>query len=326
VRVSLLHFMSWGVVPSNPAGTSGKRPADDYIEQLRRARDDGFTMMWTPQLWREPDLLTLLALALHEVEDMTVGTGIVPIQTRHPMVLAQQALTVSSISGGRLKLGLGMTHPMISEGMWGMPWRDHAQRLNEYLDGLLPLLEGHEANATGEFTTTRSALDIPSAPPPPVYLAALGPRMLGITARRATGTITWMTGPRTLESHVLPTLARASGGGPRVEVVAGFPVCVTDQPARARALAAESLALYGAMPSYRAMLDREGLDNPEDVAIIGDEHEVADKLEALSAMGVDEVAANVLVATVDEDERTRSLLSRLAATAALATQAEPAAL
>jgi 5,10-methylenetetrahydromethanopterin reductase len=124
--------------------------------------------VWTPQLAREPDLLTVLARALYEIDDLIVGTGVIPIQTRHPSVLAQQALAVSVISGGRLRLGLGMTHPMVSKGMWGIPWERHAQRLSEYLDGLMPLLQGEPAAAEGVFTTTRLALNIPSAPPPAV--------------------------------------------------------------------------------------------------------------------------------------------------------------
>jgi F420-dependent oxidoreductase-like protein len=314
MRVSLFHFMSWGVVPVNPgAGTEGKSPVDDYVEQLRRARDDGFDMMWTPQLWREPDLLTLLAFALADVEGITVGTGVIPIQTRHPAVLAQQALTVSLISGGRLKLGVGMTHPMISEGMWGVPWDRNVRRLNEYLDGLLPLLKGEEAKAAGEIFTTQMALDIPSAPPPPVYIAALGPQLLKVTARRAAGTITWMTGPRTLENHVIPTLARTSTeDGHRPEVIAGFPVCVTDHADAARASAAEALAIYGAQPSYRAMLDREGLHDPADTAIIGNESVVSEQLEALAALGIEELTAYVFAQDTEEDARTRALLGGLA--------------
>lgn len=314
MRVSLLHFISWGIVPPTPIATaSGISPVDDYIEQLRKARDDGFTMVWTPQLWREPDLLTLLALALHEVDGITVGTGVIPIQFRHPAVLAQQALTVNLISGGRLKLGIGMTHPMISEGMYGVPWERHTQRLNEFLDGLLPLLHGEEATATGEITSTRLVLDIPGAIPPPVYMAALGPRMLDITARRMAGTMTWMTGPRTLADHVIPTLERCSQRpGQRAEVVAAFPVCVTDEPNKARALAAQLFELYGAQPSYRAMLDREGYEGPADAAIIGDEATVTQHLEAVAALGVEELCGSVFACTAEDDARTRKLLGSMA--------------
>jgi 5,10-methylenetetrahydromethanopterin reductase len=257
----------------------------------------------------------VLAVALHEVKGITVGTGVIPVQTRHPAVLAQQALTVSAISRGRLKLGVGMTHPMISDGMWGVPWERHVRRLNEYLDGLLPLLRGEEATATGQITTTRLALSIPAAPRPPVYIAALGPRLLEITARRAAGTITWMTGPRTLQNYVMPALADASPGGTRrAEVVAGYPVCVTNDPGGVRAFGAEALAIYGAQPSYRGMLDREGLKEPVDAAIIGDETAVSEQLDELAALGVDEVAAYVIAPNPEEDQRTRTLLGRRAQT------------
>jgi len=314
MRVSLLHFISWGIVPPTPiAPAAGTSPVVDYIEQLRKARDDGFTMVWTPQLWREPDLLTVLALALHEVDGITVGTGVIPIQFRHPAVLAQQALTVNLISGGRLKLGIGMTHPMISDGMYGIAWDRHARRLNEFLDGLLPLLHGEEAKATGEITSTRLALDIPGATAPPVYMAALGPKMLDITARRMAGTVTWMTGPRTLADHVIPGLERSSQqSGQRAEVVAGFPVCVTDDPDEARALAAQLFELYGAQPSYRAMLDKEGYEGPADAAIIGDEVAVSEQLEAVAALGVEEFCGYVFARSADDDARTRKLLGTMA--------------
>jgi F420-dependent oxidoreductase-like protein len=316
MRVSLLHFISWGIVPPTPIATSADvSPVEDYIEQLRKARDDGFDIVWTPQLWKEPDLLTLLALALHEVNGISVGTGVIPIQFRHPAVLAQQALTVNLISDGRLKLGLGMTHPMVSEGMYGVPWDRHARRLNEFLDGLLPLLHGEEAAATGDITTTRLAVDIPGAPAPPVYMAALGPKMLEITARRMAGTITWMTGPRTLENHVLPTLERFSQRpGERAEVIAGFPICVTDQPDDARVFAAQILEIYGEQPSYRAMLDREGYEGPADTAIVGDEDTVVERIKAIAALGVEELCASVFACTPEDDARTRKLLGSMAMT------------
>ena len=289
-------------------------PVDDYIDQLRQFRDEGFTTVWTPQLWREPDLLTVLALALDRVDGITVGTGVIPIQTRHPAVLAQQALTVNLISGGRLKLGIGMTHPMISEGMYGVPWDRAVRRLNEYLDGLEPLLRGEEAKATGELTSTRTALEIPlQSTPPPIYIAALGPQLLRVTAQRAAGTFTWMTGPRTIADHVIPTLeAACPPGRARPEVLGGFPVCVTDQPDQARAAAENSLAIYGMQPSYCTMLDREGYAVAADAAIIGDEAAVGARLEELAALGVDELCAHILTPNPEDEQRTRAFLATLA--------------
>jgi len=315
MRVSLFHFMTWGVVPMRASAPTGGSVVDDYLEQLRVARDDGFELVWTPQLWREPDLMTVLAHVLPQVDGLSVGTGVIPIQTRHPATLAQQALAITMITGGRLKLGIGMTHEMISSAMYGIPWDRHVRRLNEYLDGLLPLLNGQEAKAVGELTTTCTALDIQGAVPPPVYVAALGPMLLEIAGRRTEGTVTWMTGPRTLANHVLPTIRRAAEAqGRTAEVIAGFPVAVTDSPAAARAIAADALAIYGGLPSYRAMLDRENVAGPADMLIAGDEAAVKEQLEALAALGIDECAAYLVATSAEDDRRTRTLLGSLART------------
>jgi 5,10-methylenetetrahydromethanopterin reductase len=281
-------------------------PVDRYVERLRQVRDEGFTRVWTSQLPQDPDLLTTLAVALREVEGVEVGTGVLPIQVQHPMALAQRALTVTLISGGRLLLGLGLSHQMVVENVWGMSWERPVRRMREFLDGLLPLLDGDAADATGEFTSTRGRLAVPGAPAPPVYLAALGPQMLRLAGRRTAGTMTWMTGPRTLAEHTGPALREAADGRP-VEVVAALPVCVTDDPAAARARAAEDLAIYGKLPSYRAMLDREGWAGPEDAALIGTESEVAERVEALRAAGVDEFVGATFGAS-QLQARSRALL------------------
>jgi alkanesulfonate monooxygenase SsuD/methylene tetrahydromethanopterin reductase-like flavin-dependent oxidoreductase (luciferase family) len=171
--------------------------------------------------------------------------------------------------------------------MWGISWERPLRRMSEFLDGLLPLLNGDKADAAGEFITTRGQLQIPGASAPPVYVAALGPQMLRLAGRRTAGTITWMTGPRTLAEHIGPTLREAAADRP-VEVIAALPICVTDDVAAARARAATEYAVYGRLPSYRAMLDREGWAGPEDAALVGNESEVAARIDELRAAGVDE--------------------------------------
>lgn len=207
-----------------------------------------------------------------------------------------------------------MTHQAVTEGMWGIPWDKPVRRLREYLDGLQPLLTGQAADAVGETVTTRGALQIPDAPVPDVYIAALGPQLLRLAGRRTAGTVTWMTGPKTLGAHIGPTLraAAAEAGRPEaaVRVVAVLPVSVTDDVAAARARAAEQFAMYGRLPSYRAMLDREGFAGPEDAAIIGDERAVADRIEELKAVGVDEFIGGVFGSSEDR-ARTRALLRQI---------------
>lgn len=292
--------------------TGGGSPIEATVRKLAALRDEGFRRVWMAQLPYDPDLTTILAVALHEVDTIEVGSGVIPIQVQHPTQLAQRALTLNAISGGRFTLGIGMSHRMVTEGMWGVSWDKPVRQMREYLDGLLPLLAGEPAEATGEFWTTRGALQIPSAAAPDVYLAALGPQMLRLAGRRTAGTVTWMTGPKTLAEHVGPTLREAAGEAGRpetaVRVAASLPVTVTDDVDGARAEAAKEFSIYGTLPSYRAMLDREGYAGPEDAAIIGDEDTVSDRLDELAAAGVDEFAGVLFDTSPEARERTRALL------------------
>lgn len=289
---------------------------DDFVSELAKLRDEGFRRAWMAQMPWQADILTVLAVAFREVDTIEVATGVLPIQNQQPMLMAQRALALSLISGGRFVLGLGMTHRIVTEGMWGIPWDKPVRRLGEYLDGLLPLLDGKDANATGETVTTRGSVRVPGAAAPPVYIAALGPQLLRVTGRRCAGTETWMTGPKTLAEHVGPTLRRAAAEAGRpegaVRVAASLPIAVTDDVAGLRAQAAEQFAIYGQMPSYRAMLDREGYRDPQDAAIIGDEAAVTERLDELRAAGVDEFVAYPFDTSDEGRTRTRGLLRRYA--------------
>ncbi|MGZ5395041.1 MAG: TIGR03564 family F420-dependent LLM class oxidoreductase [Mycobacterium sp.] len=286
-------------------------PVDSLVDNLTKIRDEGFRRVWMAQMPWDADLTTVLGIAFREVDGIEIGSAVIPIQSQHPMQLAQRALTLSLISGGRFKLGIGMSHRMVTEGMWGVSWDRALRQMREYLDGLQPLLAGEPADATGEFWTARGALQVP-APEPELYIAALGPQMLRLTGRRTAGTLTWMTGPRTLAEHVVPTLrgAAAEAGRPEsaVRVAAALPVSVTDDVDGARKHAAKEFTVYGTLPSYRAMLDREGYAGPEDAAIIGDEDAVSARLDELSAAGVDEFTGSLFDASAEGRARTRALL------------------
>jgi 5,10-methylenetetrahydromethanopterin reductase len=303
VQVSILVSLGDGVKRS---------PVDAYVEEVAQLRDEGFRRAWTPQMPFEVDLLTVLAVALREVDGIEVASGVLPIQVQHPMHLAQRALTVSLLSGGRFILGLGMSHRTVTENMWGISWDKSVRRLNEYLDGLLPLLAGESADAVGETVTTRGALRIPNASAPEVYIAALGPQMLRVAGRRSAGTITWMTGPKTLAGHIGPALREAAQEAGRpdgaVRVAAALPISVTDDPDSARSQAAKQFAMYGYLPSYRAMLDREGFAGPEDAALIGDEATVLQRIDELRSAGVDEFIGIVFDGSAEHRARSRAVL------------------
>ena len=176
-------------------GGVGGSPIDATVNNLAKLRDEGFRRIWMTQMPFDGDLLTVLAVVMREVDTIEVGSAVLPIQNQHPMLLAQRALMLNVIAGGRFVLGLGMTHQAVTEGMWGIPYDKPVRRMREYLDGLQPLLAGQAADAIGETVTTRGALaDSPVRGRPDVYLAALGPQMLRLAGGSTAGTLTWMCG------------------------------------------------------------------------------------------------------------------------------------
>lgn len=265
---------------------------DAAIEDVKAIADAGFASAWMPQIFGL-DTLTALAIASREVPGIELGTAVVPTFPRHPMMLAAQARTVQQVSGGRLTLGIGLSHQMVIEGMLGMEWDKPVRHLREYLEILQPLLRGEAADFTGETLSGHLALEIPDSTPVPTLVAALGTQMLNVTGRLAEGTVTWMTGPGTIGSHIVPTIraAAAEAGRPEPRVVCALPVCVTDDEATARAKAGEQFQIYGFLPSYRAMLDREGAAGPADVAIVGDAATVRAAVENIFEQGATEFVA-----------------------------------
>lgn len=297
-------------------GTAAHRVGgiDDLVANVREAAQQGFSTYWLPQVF-SIDALTALAVVGHEVPDIELGTSVVPTYPRHPMMLASQALTVQSASNGRLALGIGLSHQFVIEQMFGYSFEKPVRHMREYLTVLRALLHERAVQFKGESVMANGTADIaPEVPAPPILVAALGTQMLRVTGQLAEGTITWMTGPATLAEHTVPTLksATAEAGRPDAfRVVAGFPVCVTDDDNAARERAATVFAIYGQLPSYRAMLDREGAGGPADVALVGDEKTVGAEIERLAETGITDFLAAEFGATDSERTRTRDLLRSL---------------
>lgn len=272
-------------------------PLGRLVDELVAAAEAGFPSLWLPQLPAVPGLagwdpLIALALAGQRAPLVRLGTAVSVIYGQHPFTLARQALSVSAATGGRLTLGLGVSHPAIVEAI-GYRYDKPATFTAEYLDALLPVLAGEHVDVRGEFVIASGLIEAPGAPAPSVVLAALGPRMLRIAGARTDGTITTWVGPRTLAEHVVPTLtnAAAAAGRPAPRVIAGLPVVVTEDADAARTRIDEDFAAAGTMPSYRAVFDREGVNGPGDVSIIGDEERVAAQLRRLADAGVTEFTA-----------------------------------
>jgi 5,10-methylenetetrahydromethanopterin reductase len=259
---------------------------DDAVSSAGRANDAGHHRYWAPQIMNA-DPISILSVVGREIPRIKLGTSVVAMQTTLPQTLAQQALTVNNISGGRFTLGLGTNHEPVMENVYGIPWRKPYTHMVEYLDALIPLLNDRAVSTSGEFVTARTGINVKAAPAG-VMLAALGPKMLRLAADRTAGTITWMTGPATIEQHVRPTI------GADAEVAAGVGIQITDDIDGARAQANIDLAIYGQLPSYRAMLDREGVANPGDMVLIGDADTVRQGLLRYKAAGATEAALSIL--------------------------------
>ncbi len=281
---------------------SEKKPLETTLERYVRVERDGFASVWTPQMLG-PDALTTLALGGKVTSRIELGTSVVPTFPRHPVTLAQQAMTVQVATGGRLALGLGLSHQIVIEGMLGLSFEKPARHMREYLTILRLLRDTGSASFEGETYRVNANVRVAECKPFPIIVAALGPLMLEIAGEIGDGTITWMVGPETLAKHIVPGISRsaAAAGRPSPRVVAALPVCVTDNAAEARETAATAFAIYGGLPSYRAMLDREGVEGPADVALVGNENEVRDALKRMADGGATDFGAAIFPSGADAD-------------------------
>ncbi len=289
-------------------------PVPEICDRVASLRDRGIASIWASQVFGY-DALTLLAVVGERVQGIELGTAVVPVQSRLPQALAQQALTVQSVTGGRLTLGVGLSHKAVVEGLWGLSFDRPVRYLGEYLESLLPMLRGDAADHRGEVLTARTPgpLEVPDAAPPSVVVAALGSQMLHLAGSMADGTVTWMTGVETVAGHIVPAItgAAAAAGRPPPRVVVALPVVVTSDAERARLRIDDALAIYPTLPSYRAMLDREGVSAPSDVSLVGDEATVLAGFGRLADAGATELVASI-IGDAGERRRTTDVLSEYA--------------
>lgn len=287
----------------------GSWSLDDVVTCAREIEAEGLDSFWLPQIFGL-DALTALAVVGREVGRIELGTNVVPVYARHPLVLAQQALSTQAATGGRLTLGIGLSHKIVIEGLFGMSFDKPTRYMREALSILRPLVEGAPVTFKGQVIEATGTLRVPGASPFPVLVAAMGPMMLKLAGEMADGTMLAWTGPKTIRSYVAPTIRAAAdaAGRPPPRIGAAIPVCVTDEASKMRALANRLFAGYDAMPSYRAMLDREGLATVGNLAFIGGEDQVRDQIADLADAGVTDLTAVEFRRRGADHERTRALL------------------
>lgn len=292
----------------------GDNAIDALVSEATGVLHDGLAAMWLPQML-DVDAMAALSVVGREVPEIELGTAVVPTYPRHPLVMASQALTTQAATGNRFTLGIGLSHQVVIEGVFGYSFEKPARHMREYLSILMPALRGEQVSFQGEVlkASAMGPIQVKGAAPPPVLVAALGPVMLKLAGRMTDGTITWMVGAKTLANHISPVITAAArdAGRPSPRIAVGLPICVTADVDGARERAAKNFGRYSQLPSYRAMLDREGVEGPVDVAVVGHEDSVASQIELLFDVGATEFVA-ALFGSAEERQRTQALLAELA--------------
>ena len=269
---------------------------EGLLARIKQAEDDGFDSFWIPHISaRGYDALTALALAGMQTSHIELGVGVVPTYPRHPAALAQQALTTATATNGRFILGIGPSHRPGMEDGFGIPYDRPALHTREYLSVMRPLLEEGAVQFQGEFFNVNLELAVLERPACPILVSALAPQMLNLAGQLADGTVTWMAGPRTIETHIAPRIQRSAQNSGRAapRVTVGLPTAATDDENAGRRQAAESYARYGDLVNYRRVLDIEGVESPAEVAVIGNEQSIQHQLEAFAEGGATDFVGNI---------------------------------
>jgi 5,10-methylenetetrahydromethanopterin reductase len=281
------------------------------ITNAKRLEKMKFDSLWMANHYSF-DAINVLTTIGSFTSDIELGTAVVPSYPRHPVAMAQQTLTATAACKGRFTLGIGLSHHYFIKGELGIEFSTPAKHMDEYLNVMMPLLSVAQVNTEGDIFSVNTHLDIPESVKPQVLVAALGPKMLDIAGRYADGTTLWQTGPITIEQHTIPAISKAAAatGRPAPRIVAGMPVVLTNQTQKARDDISEILKLYGEIPSYRAMLDREGANGPGDIALVGNEQELRKQFQQLEDIGVTDL--NAVLIGVDGGESYERTLNFLA--------------
>ncbi len=283
---------------------------DGLVNTAQQAEAQGLSNLWMAHI-SGLDAISALSIVGRETTTIGLGTAVTAVYQRHPIAMAQQALTAGAACGGRFSLGIGLAHKIVVESMWGFSYDQPAKYMREYLQLLIPLMKGETIQHEGEqFNVHGVTLDVPGVREVPVLVAALGPMMLKLTGELADGTVTWMTGPNTLHDYIIPKISAAAAnvGKKAPTIVAGFPVALTNDPDKARQDIDKILKIYGQLPSYRAMLDKEGAKVPSEVALVGNEAQLGKQLQVLRDAGVTDFTASLITTDPVEIQRTIEFL------------------
>ncbi len=297
---------------------------DRLVRDATWAEEAGLSSIWIPQIPDEFDALIAAAIVGRSTERIEIGTAVVPIQPQHPVALARQTLSAQAACGGRLTLGLGVSHHWIIEEMLGLPYDKPLRAMRTYLDVLDAALVAESpvlVDVDNEQYDVNQPFDITDLGPTPIMLAALGPRMLELCGERTNGTILWLADEKAIESHIAPRLneAAAAAGRPAPRVMAGIPVCVCadDEIDAATARTNRLLSEAETSPNYQKLLDQGNAQEVGDLLAAGSEEAVTKRLRSYADAGATDINVRIVPIGDNRDEllasraRTQGFLASL---------------
>jgi len=275
------------------------------------AEQAGFTSIWVPQIPGEFDALTAISLMGRATERIELGTAVLPIQTRHPIAMAQEALSNQAVCEGRFTLGLGPSHHWIVDDMLGMPYERPAHHVRNYVEVLNEAFAGPgSVDIENDEFRVHSPIDVTDIAPPPILVAALGPVMLRIAGERSAGTVLWMADERSIADHIVPRITKAASeaGRPAPRIVAGIPVtlCAKGEVDAARVWANKLLGHAEYSPNYERLLERGDAGDVGDILAAGEESAILDRLRRFRDAGATDLSIRVLAFGSDREARIES--------------------
>jgi F420-dependent oxidoreductase-like protein len=292
------------------------------IDAAQTAEREGFTSIWVPQIPNDFDALTAVALMGQATDRVELGTAVMPIQTRHPVAMAQQVLSTQAVCEGRFTLGLGPSHHWIVEDMLGLSYQRPAHQVRNYVEVLNAAFAGPgTVDVENDGFRVHNELDVTDIVPTPILVAALAPVMLRIAGEQASGTILWMADERAIGEHVVPRITKAAAdvGRPAPRIVAGVPValCRNEEVDEARAWANRVLGHAEYSPNYQRLLEHGDATDVGDVLAGGNESAVVERLRRFRDTGATDLSVRILpigadrAARIESSNRTQAFVASL---------------
>jgi F420-dependent oxidoreductase-like protein len=314
--------MRIGVMVGPERGRYGTK-VERMVADAQWAEEAGLASVWVPQIPDDFDALTAATVIGVHTSRIEIGTAVVPVQPRHPIALAHQALSTQAVCEGRLTLGLGVSHHWIIDEMLGLPYGRPAATMDSYLDVALPALAGPGmVDVENELFRVHNPMDITDIVPTSVMIAALGPMMLRLAGERADGTILWLADERAIGSHVAPTInsVAKAAGRPPPRIVAGVPICLCgdDEVDVAIDRANRVLSESEISPNYQKLLDHGDARAVGDILAAGSEASIEKRLRSFADAGATDVSLRVVpIGATREDKlassrRTRDYVASIA--------------